>query len=389
MKHVGAVDGLRAWMAWWVVCQHLLQISGISTVYDNPVTRLLTMGGLGVVVFIIISGFVIANLLLMKKEPFAPYIARRFFRIYPLYAIAIVVAALLQQQYFQNVSLAPWALEGNSERVLDEWKHMPWHLGLHSLLVHGVVPNTVLSSASSAILAPAWSLSLEWQYYLVAPLLTACLVSKRTLLHVVAGALCTICLVSVYILPVQQYWTFPAFLPLLIGFFLFGSITRLFFSETDRRRLIFPAIIALINFALYARTYTGGHFLVAAVPVAIWGAAVFSFTYSGSRKSVSAVAAFIKKFLDTKFAVNLGLWSYSTYLLHVPVFVVSLSLLRISGIAISPYSYFITMLISCIALVPLSWFSYRFIEKPAMRMGARWISRVWNNPATENQKAVL
>ena len=44
-------------------------------------------------------------------------------------------------------------------------------LDAHIFLLQGLIPNNVLSESEYMFLGPAWSLSLEWQFYLVAPLL--------------------------------------------------------------------------------------------------------------------------------------------------------------------------------------------------------------------------
>ena len=50
------------------------------------------------------------------------------------------------------------------------WKNAAYHIPLHLTLLHGVVPEKLLPSSATAFLGPAWSLSLEWQFYLIAPL---------------------------------------------------------------------------------------------------------------------------------------------------------------------------------------------------------------------------
>lgn len=50
------------------------------------------------------------------------------------------------------------------------WANIHWNIPLHLLMLHGVVPEVLVARAPGAFLAPAWSVSLEWQFYLVAPL---------------------------------------------------------------------------------------------------------------------------------------------------------------------------------------------------------------------------
>ena len=53
---------------------------------------LIEFGGAGVVVFFLVSGYVITHVL--QREPVGVFLMRRFFRIYPLYAAAVLISAL-------------------------------------------------------------------------------------------------------------------------------------------------------------------------------------------------------------------------------------------------------------------------------------------------------
>src|SRR5262249_40932758 len=45
------------------------------------------------------------------------------------------------------------------------------HFLVHASMLHSAVPQWLLPNSSAAILIPAWSISLEWQFYLLVPLL--------------------------------------------------------------------------------------------------------------------------------------------------------------------------------------------------------------------------
>ncbi len=76
-------------MAWWVVLGHALILSGLSAFIPQRIGRIVMAGDIAVDVFIIVSGFVITNLMLAKKETYLPYIVRRAFRIYPIYVLCL------------------------------------------------------------------------------------------------------------------------------------------------------------------------------------------------------------------------------------------------------------------------------------------------------------
>jgi peptidoglycan/LPS O-acetylase OafA/YrhL len=68
-------------------------------------------------------------------------------------------------------------------------------------MLHGAVPDVLVRNAPSAFLIPAWSVSLEWQFYLVAPLVYAWAVSARSYCRL---GLCALCVVLV--LPRGMYF---------------------------------------------------------------------------------------------------------------------------------------------------------------------------------------
>ncbi|HEX7820756.1 MAG TPA: acyltransferase [Sphingobium sp.] len=369
MKHFAPIDGLRAWMSWWVVCQHLLSYCGFSVLYPNIFIRLLSMGGLAVMVFVIISGFVIANLMLVRDEPYRLYIGRRFLRIYPLYFIAVLLALLLRDAYYDIISLAPWTDVANGQALLAEKQALPQHLLLHATLLHGLVPDILLSHASSSILAPAWSLSLEWQFYLLAPLLLKATFDSRLSVQLPTSILLLISVVAVNSVTPMKQWNFPSFLPIVIGFFILGMGTRVYLHHRTARTMILPALIVIINFLFYCRNYTGGQLISSSLPFFIWALVIFCCIYNGGSVFLSAVQRVLQIFLSSRRAVNMGLWSYSTYLLHVPLFVLALTLARRLGAPVTMNAYFVILLAACVVLVPLSWFTYHFVEQKVMRWG--------------------
>src|SRR5580704_7642457 len=90
MKRFPGIDGLRAWLAWTIVASHIFLFTAVNQRFpvlgkiDNAAHQ-------AVLIFTIISGFVITHLLLEKKEAYLPYITRRFLRIYPVYVICFVI----------------------------------------------------------------------------------------------------------------------------------------------------------------------------------------------------------------------------------------------------------------------------------------------------------
>lgn len=64
---------------------------------------LLTFMWTGVDLFFVISGFVFARFILSKNIEFAPFIIRRFFRIYPLYIASLILYFLITADHQNKI----------------------------------------------------------------------------------------------------------------------------------------------------------------------------------------------------------------------------------------------------------------------------------------------
>src|SRR5882757_3055269 len=155
MKHIKEFDGLRGLLALWVFASHALELGPYSAA-AAPLRP-----NLAVDIFIILSGFVIFHLL-GTGEDYRTFITRRWFRLFPVFAVCFLIALALYgwMQVDDEVAFG-----------LGHLSNLKPHLVAHATMLHGVVPEQILPHSARAILVPAWSISLEWQFYLVAPLL--------------------------------------------------------------------------------------------------------------------------------------------------------------------------------------------------------------------------
>jgi peptidoglycan/LPS O-acetylase OafA/YrhL len=173
---IKSLEGLRGLMAWWVVIGHI----SIALGWTLP---LINRNSLAVDVFIILSGFVIAGLIDRRNEAYLPYITRRVFRIFPLYLVALFASAALL-----HVQLVAWETLpqtgsniGRASLAKYALSDFPTHLAVHLPLMQGLVPNDVLPLAPFTIIGQAWSVSLEFQFYLIAPAVMWTMRSRRRL----------------------------------------------------------------------------------------------------------------------------------------------------------------------------------------------------------------
>jgi peptidoglycan/LPS O-acetylase OafA/YrhL len=363
-----AIESLRGLMAWWVVIGHAIQLCGaaLPEAYGPSIFQKLLEyiqhGATPVGVFIIVSGFVITHLLMGSETSYKNYIARRALRIFPIYIFCLVfsvftidffVAAYIELPYSQYYQL-------RLDRFFEQSEHFVAHFVLHLTLLQGMVPENILKYSSATLLTPAWSLSLEWQFYLVAPILLALL--KRNFLFATMTIIASLGLSIVTKIGIFGVWEFPAFLPLSINGFLIGILSR-------------------IAIALPSQYFKIGIYGVLSMTLALVGIKVgviwilFYFILLSEigylRISFGAFGNFIKLLVLNSYLSRIGRWSYSTYLLHIPFFTVIVGgYVMIFGlINTSRETVIVLLCFSAPALLWLSWLSYSFIEKPFMKFG--------------------
>ena len=189
-----SVELLRGVAAALVVLAHYGPSNGIDL-------GLLAFAYTGVDLFFVLSGFVFAPYFFGRPLDTGGHLVRRFFRLYPLYAVALVVYA--------------WPRCGSD--TLAE-----------NLLKHAFFLHTLGSLEVAFYFNPAfWSLPPEVEFYLALPLL--CLLIKRRCGVAIAALLATLLHLGLNFLPAPSANGFnplllQVHLPGLLCEFLFGAL---------------------------------------------------------------------------------------------------------------------------------------------------------------------
>jgi peptidoglycan/LPS O-acetylase OafA/YrhL len=366
VKHFRNIDGLRAWLAWTVVLAHVTLHTGADIRW--PLIEKLEISGVwSVCIFIIISGFVITHLLMEKRERYLPYILRRLLRIYPIYFVCLCLGIGATYLHIQAFSDHPWGaivpqpgLFGLELESLDNGDFLR-HLAAHLLLLHGAISSHVLPASAYMFLGPAWSLSLEWQFYVVAPLVLVALRSRRGQFLV---ALATVAAYAAY----QQGWLGqffdPSFLPGAGLYFAVGIATRMLLTKLPEFK----------TYPLAAMTIALGFCLMnhALVPFLVWVAfVVWLRTAPATSKTGNPADRVLNAAFNSNAARYLGTRSYSTYLIHEPIIqsVVFVCIKRFS-LGLLP-TLCVTLLVTVTLTFIASVILYTVVEAPAIAFGKR------------------
>lgn len=296
-------------MSLWVAIGHCVAAS--------PLNSSLTISNLHnsipVQVFIILSGFVIFSSIDARYRGYWPFIVERAFRIFPVYLVLLTLSALTLNFALEVLKEAPASLGTPSRIALIETarQHFAAHLLVHIPLLQGVVPPSQLPLVSYTILGQAWSLSLEWQFYLLAPALFFLLVHLKK----PNAQIASIILVAL-LLWIGQFMDGMAFLsagmPMFsVGFLSYFAHKHLFpgTSSQWRQTLVVGGVI-------FALLFTGFN----AIAITIWATA---FLAAIDKHPPPAIAP-LKWLLASSALTRLGRISYPLYLAHMQVLFICL-----------------------------------------------------------------
>lgn len=351
-ERIVPLEGIRGIMAWWVVLGHVAHTVGL----DIPV---IAQNALAVDVFIILSGFVITSLIVTKQEAYLPYITRRALRIFPAYLVVLALSALLLPLYAQAMLEIPFQTGrnvGRLEQARAALENLPEHLATHMVLLQGLVPNGVLRDSAYTIVGQAWSISLEWQFYLVAPLVIAAISSKRFWPFLTLA-----CIALLLLRPGMS----PAFLGAGVFSFGIGISSYYIYSRAGAVRAFAAAVAvfcAVGTLLLNGKSQAG--------PITIWimGLAIII------KRGDWVIASKGYSFLSLPLLRYLGDRSYSVYLVHMIPLYLTVWYLNNTGIERDLYPSLL-VLGTVFGTALLSELSYRHIERPFIRLGRRIVRK--------------
>lgn len=151
-KDLKTLTGLRFWAALWVVLFHFRGYAGVEAIQTSALTK----GYLGVDLFFILSGFVLAHVygqsLADGTYRHLPFIKKRIARVYPMHIVMLA--------FFFVVALAAPAI-GFTLAYPDKYDFA--ELPKHVLMVHAWI------GRGEEFNYPSWSISAEFFAYICFP----------------------------------------------------------------------------------------------------------------------------------------------------------------------------------------------------------------------------
>ena len=339
IKTFGSLDGLRA-IAILAVLWHHHANNAV------PGWKITTHGFLGVDLFFTISGFLIVTLLLRERRrtgtiSLRDFYVRRILRIFPPYYLVLGVVGAV-------AFLKPG---GNSSEVVK------WDLPYALFFLSNLVP-------MQSLLSITWSLSVEEQFYLVAPTIEK--YTRRALPFLLAYVLVSLPPFGVFsALPLPAFFRETTFGPILLGVMLAHVL--------DEPRG-FSWVSGLVGGRLAPLIALGLIFAAASYPAeAFTGWPRLAVHWAMLMLVASCVvceANVLAPLLSLWPMRRIGKVSYGIYLYHLLVMHFVVKGLGAVGVAQGHATFFATAL----GTWAVAEVSYRFFEVPFLQLKARFAS---------------
>lgn len=359
-KHIyfKGLNGLRFFAAFAVIITHIEMIKeqmDCPNLYKNH-KFIIELGGLGVVFFFVLSGFLITYLLLKEKEQTGTvnvkkFYLRRILRIWPLYFL-IVLIGFFVLPYFEFMHI-----------------HYSARFRSHLSVINLILFLIMLPNAAFAIFKPmphigqTWSVGVEEQFYLLWPWLVK---KSKKILRTLAFVIAFLITLKIIILLLVKFQPENANLLILkdivamlkIESMAIGGIgawmvyEKKYFQKLLNNYILIAAIVAVF-------------FMIYLTPAKIQDAAflAYSVLFLLIILNVSLnPKSFIK--IENKVFVFLGNISYGLYMYHLIVVAAFIGFLK--QIRFNVDNSFLSQLIVYVGItgftILISWLSYRYFE---------------------------
>lgn len=338
MKYRPDIDGLRA-------------IAILFVLFFHAGLKLFPSGFVGVDVFFVISGFLITNIIHGSLQnnhfSFIEFYSRRLWRLQPVFICLVITTIGLTLFFYLPEDLVHFSKSARKTIFF-----------ISNAYFERTTKGYFASNTDELPLLHTWSLSIEWQCYLILPVaiyLLHRIFNKRHITKIIYLLTILFFTLSLYFSTQESVKTYY-FLSSRIFEFLIGSCI-VFSHNRFAFNKYFLELINSIAFLFIFYVATRGNINLG---FPNWYAfilcgAVAILIASGKNNSQSIVT----QLLSLKPLVFIGLLSYSLYIWHWPVFVF------IRYLGIEETSSVLLLAFSLIFII--AYCSWRFIEKPTQK----------------------
>lgn len=350
------IDALRGIAIIGVVFHHTRDFvaAGNNNIFNFSIDK----SSIGVQLFYIISAFTLflsyRNRILNEKYHVLNFFIRRFFRIAPLYYLAVV-----------------FYLFWGETLITRMWLKADEHITIANIISNLFFIHQINPSWINSLVPGGWSIAVEMSFYLLVPLLFKYLKNlyKSILFFTVSFLIMIVCnkLTSAFPLSTDQHLEAAYvffYLPSQLPVFLLGIIFYFFFiKKTSLSKINSTYVLAIfLMLGFILSKYI--------IPLHI----VFSFLVL---IMVILISTFKPKILTNSVFCKIGEFSFAIYLFHHAVFyVLKHFLTEFSFSENVVLNYMIWFLLCLFFTTILSYFLSIIIEKPMLKMGKNIIEKL-------------
>lgn len=359
--HFPNLNSLRLIAALLVLVHHVEQLKslfGFKNHWTN--TSIVLIGRLGVILFFVLSGFLITYLLLMEEKlaktiSIIDFYKRRILRIWPLYYLLIVFGIFI----LNNITI--FRVPGLTEIV---YKNIILKLVLFLLFF----PNVVLFFIGPvAYVSQTWSVGVEEQFYLLWPWLMRKTKNKKVIFIWVIVIYLFIKIGCFFFTKTNFNYTYIA------EFFIFwdhfnidcmavgGILAYLYFINSSVLKYFYLKASQIIIFSLTVLLVLFGQ------PLGLLGSELYGLLFSLIILNLATNKSCIIN-LEYKLLSYLGKVSYGLYMYHPIAIVFVLKLLILYKIDNDILQYVFSLLLTIV----ISVVSYELFEKRFIKMKFRF-----------------
>jgi peptidoglycan/LPS O-acetylase OafA/YrhL len=347
MERYDFIDSLRGIAIIMVILVHSTLL--VSNLEENWVSNLFYAGKNGVILFFIVSAFTMYLSIEKRKESISIFYTRRFFRIAPMFYIAIPLYLIVFGF-------------GNRYWLGDQESITAVNITSHYLFLNGFNPYWI-----NSIINVEWSIAVEMMFYIIVPFMFYWINNaKKAVMVTFVSLFFALGLQYVFILnPLisdEVLWGnyLSLYFPSQFPIFLMGICAFLVCKEKMKKA---HGLILLVSSVTFLLTLTQ-------INIPVIERYAFAFGFSGLLVSLFSIRPMI---IVNRIWSYIGKVSYSAYIVHwavihylkntLPTFSSNIELQLIIGFLIVSV---ITILISIV--------TYITIEKPGIQLG-RYVIR--------------
>jgi peptidoglycan/LPS O-acetylase OafA/YrhL len=350
------IDYLRAYAVLFIIILHILgAYQGVSPIFETFFKN--TDFGMGVDLFFAISGFVIAKSLVCfwgpkKEEEKKHYLSqslsfykKRFLRLWPSAMVWLIISFCCALVFHAD----------------GTW---PGLVSMIKKLISGAVYMYNFEEYSNpSVLGYFWSLSVEWQFYLVLPIILIFVNRDRFRFGILFAAM----VLSIIVMPGGNGWWMLRF-----DGIVFGVLVYILFVRTGVELPDFKCLGSRIGRAGFTIIMLAG---IAVLPTAL-SPSRFGITVSSFLAAMLVAVAYQNKGYISTFGMRpliawLGSRSYSIYLCHFPCLLIARSILARyitmhDVLNPSHFELLLSLTIIIVSVVVFAEITYRLIERPSL-----------------------